>query len=82
MCSLKHTEVLLDAGGHMLYWDIYQVKSTVAPSYFKSHTNSCCHFCLILGLKFNLSYIRENFCVLKLKALHPNGLNQELNNID
>ena len=34
-------EVLLDADGHALTtFDIYQ--GTVAPNYFKSHTNSQC----------------------------------------
>ena len=38
-CSLKTTEVLLDADEHVLtQFDIYE--GAVAPSYFKSHRNS------------------------------------------
>ena len=35
-CSLKTTEVLLDADGHVFY------QGTVAPNCFKSYTNSWC----------------------------------------
>ena len=68
-CSLKTTEVLLDADGHVFY------QGTVAPNCFKSYKLLVSwffrkkKFCLMSGLKFNLSdvtsFIPDNLCGLK-----------------
>ena len=81
-CSLKTTEVPLNADGHVLTttFDIYQ--GTIAPNCFKSHTNSWCFdfcqkkFCLMCDLKFYLSKHRfyRTICPgLKKITFRPNS---------
>ena len=78
-CSLKATEVLLNADGHVHTIEIFQ--GTVTPNCFKSHTCSWCpdffqkRFCLMSGLKIFLSnitpFLPDNLPGLKKNIFRP-----------